>query len=109
MSDLRIQVCEWLGWDVLETTVGTTGRTMGRKPGTDWMLLPELTLDLMAQAEARLTLGQLMRYEGILKDIVLDDWRKSHGDAPSCRCFHFCATAEQRATALLRAVGKGDL
>ena len=100
MSDLRIQVCEWLGWDVLETTVGTTGRTMGRKPGTDWMLLPELTLDLMAQAEARLTDEQWRRYLCELGEIVGVGIAMDLDDVAEL----FKASIQQRAAALLRAV-----
>ena len=111
MSDeLRIKVCEWLGWDVLETTVGTTGRPMGRKSGTDWMLLPELTLDLMHEAEARLTDEEHVEFQSHLWDVtepegvkeadvrdvsnLLDQWERARTSP----------TAEQRATALLRAV-----
>ena len=97
MSDLRIQVCEWLG---------LTKESLG----SDWDKLPELTLDLCHEAEAKLTDEEHEKFQSYLWDVtepkgvraadvldgsnLLDQWERARTSP----------TAEQRATALLRAV-----
>ena len=95
MSDLRIQVLEFLGWEPIFNGASVAFRHNGSIRAFD-----KLTLDLMHEAEARLTDEQHARFRKLLvetvkKGSVLSDYTKRA---------YVSATAEQRATALLRAV-----
>jgi len=96
-DEQRIAIAEWAGWENIQPGPDP----IGVPPGpirNNYRELPEYTIDLnaMAEAEARLTTGQLDRYADIACDMVAD------GDPDPNITGLITLTAAQRAEALLR-------
>jgi len=94
----QIAIAKFVGWEILPQTVGDGHRLMGRRDGSDWLIVPEYhkCLNAMHEAERFLNAGQCNTYLGHLfkpkgRDGVWDivsARRATHASGPDrAECF----------------------
>jgi hypothetical protein len=72
-DEQQLAIAEALGWEVLH--LSTPGRLMGRKNGSDWLIIPDYPRDLNAMHEAEKTLDAFTKgqYRDWLVNFECDD------------------------------------